>query len=473
MQAAAFYNNASFQPLQYHLYVPQPLYSPDQLGPYQRSQYDFFVPEEIRREFQKRNEALLQTLPNPALLPHLDHFHSLVPVDSSNNKSRKMFGYPTWLYKATSSKDGKIYCLRRLEGFKLINENAIRALQPWKRMGVSSIVEIYDIFTTRKFGDSSLILVTEYHPASTTLSDHAFHNPSTRHSASTGGLSDRRNISEDTLTTYLVQLTMALKEIHSRGLAARIIHPSKILVTSKNRLRLNGCGILDVVTYPQDSSAYTKVEPDMADDFIQLGRLMISLTIGYEPAYNMDWVDLGNRLPSYLSARYKDIIRWLIAPATEHSEPKTAEALVSFLVEECFKVLDSAFHTQDAFEVVLSQSLEDGRIARLLMKMNLILERPDHEHNLAWSETGERYYVKLLRDYVFHAVNANGRPITDLSHILGCLNRLDAASTETIQLTSRDGETTFLVTFREMKRAIESAFNDLNGSSGGTSKGRK
>jgi PAB-dependent poly(A)-specific ribonuclease subunit 3 len=108
------------------------------------------------------------------------------------------------------------------------------------------------------------------------------------------------------------------------------------------------------------------------------------------------------------------------------------------------------------------------------LKLNLILERPEHEHNLAWSETGERYYLKMFRDYVFHAVHPNGRPNTDLSHILGCLNRLDAGSMETIQLTSRDGETAFIVSFRDIKRSIESAFNELNGvgSSGGSGKGR-
>src|SRR6266487_6256633 len=49
-------------------------------------------------------------------LPDIEHFHSLVPLDTTNQKSVAVFGYPSWIYKATSTKDGKIYCLRRLEG---------------------------------------------------------------------------------------------------------------------------------------------------------------------------------------------------------------------------------------------------------------------------------------------------------------------------------------------------------------------
>jgi PAB-dependent poly(A)-specific ribonuclease subunit 3 len=50
-------------------------------------------------------------------LPTLDNYHSLVPLDTSQHKSTTAFGYPSWIYKAVSQKNGKLYCLRRLEGF--------------------------------------------------------------------------------------------------------------------------------------------------------------------------------------------------------------------------------------------------------------------------------------------------------------------------------------------------------------------
>jgi len=40
---------------------------------------------------------------------------------------------------------------------------------------------------------------------------------------------------ESTLWSIIIQITSALKAIHSAGLAARTLKPSKILVTDKNR----------------------------------------------------------------------------------------------------------------------------------------------------------------------------------------------------------------------------------------------
>ena len=55
-------------------------------------------------------------LVDSTLPPQIDYFHSLVPLDTSNQKNAALFGYPSWIYKAISSKDGNIYALRRLEG---------------------------------------------------------------------------------------------------------------------------------------------------------------------------------------------------------------------------------------------------------------------------------------------------------------------------------------------------------------------
>lgn len=41
-----------------------------------------------------------------------------------------------------------------------------------------------------------------------------------------------------------------------------------------------------------------------------------------------------------------------------------------------------------------------------------------------WSETGDRYIIKLFRDYVFHQVDESGSPVVNLSHVLTCLNKV-------------------------------------------------
>lgn len=68
--------------------------------------------------------------------------------------------------------------------------------------------------------------------------------------------------------------------------------------------------------------------------------------------------------------------------------------------------------------------LENARISRLLIKLGFINERAEFELDPRWSDTGDRYVIKLFRDYVFHSVGQDGRPILDLTHILTCLNKV-------------------------------------------------
>lgn len=44
--------------------------------------------------------------------------------------------------------------------------------------------------------------------------------------------------------------------------------------------------------------------------------------------------------------------------------------------------------------------------------------------NQAWSETGDRYILKLFRDYIFHSIGFEGEPIVDMAHIVQCLNKV-------------------------------------------------
>lgn len=54
-------------------------------------------------------------------------------------------------------------------------------------------------------------------------------------------------VSEKTLWSYIVQITSAIKAIHSSGLACRNIQLNRILTTGEDRIRLTGVGILDVL----------------------------------------------------------------------------------------------------------------------------------------------------------------------------------------------------------------------------------
>ncbi|KAK7543868.1 PAB-dependent poly(A)-specific ribonuclease subunit PAN3 [Phyllosticta citricarpa] len=457
MGGAAFFQNAvgGFpQPIQYHLYAPMGPH-PENLLTYQKTSHDFFIPDQLREDLQRKSEATRQILPNSTLPSAVDHFHSLVPLDTNNQKNATLFGYPTWVYKAVSGKDGLTYTLRRLEGYRLTSEQAIFSVRPWKRVDNGSIVAIHDAFTTRAFGDSSLIFVTDYHPLSKTLSEQHLHTARGFH-----GRANPQTVSETVLWSYIVQIASALRAIHSHNLAARLIHPSKILVTSKNRIRLNSCAILDLVHF----DAIRPLPELQQEDLSQLGRLVITIASNntVSPVNAPKALDLLAR--SY-SKDLVECVSWLLSPPASPQNPAVTSKDINFflgsIADKMAVVLDNTFHAEDTLSSNLARELENGRLVRLMAKLNFINERPEFENNPQWSETGERYYIKLFRDYVFHQVDANGHAVVDLGHVINCLNKLDVASDEKISLVSRDEQSVLVVSYREVKRAIDQAFNEL------------
>lgn len=89
----------------------------------------------------------------------------------------------------------------------------------------------------------------------------------------------------------------------------------------------------------------------------------------------------------------------------------------------------------------------------------MVNERP--EYGSSWSETGDRYLLKLFRDYVFHQTDDNGKPWLDLGHILDSLNKLDIGSSEKILLTSRDERSVLVVTFADVRKCLEQTFQEI------------
>lgn len=473
MSAGYPFNHNGFQSSPaYHLYWPVGP-QPTGLLAYQRTAHDFFIPDSVREDLQKRAEVARLVLPNTTL-PPIEQYHSLFCLDTTPQKHSAQFGYTSWVYKAISGKDGKTYALRRLENFRLTSETAIRSAQPWKRILNGSVVTIHEAFTTRAFGDSSLILVTDYHPNSKSLADEHFKSAQRFH----GRQAASTHVHEQVLWGYIVQVASALRSIHGSGLAARLISPSKILMTGKNRVRLNACAIMDIVQFEN-----AKPLPEaQADDFVQLGRLILCIANNSPTAHLQMQKSLDYVARSYTS-RLKETVAWLLnlqtpagtpsSPTTPGTTPRDIEHFLAGIADQIASVFDSELHAQDTLTNTLGRELESSRIVRLLVKLNMINERPELDasqqmpggnkpnSSSMWAETGERYYLKLFRDYVFHQVDANGHPVTDLAHVLDCLNKLDAGTDEKVALISRDEQNVLIVSYREVKRGMESAFQDL------------
>jgi PAB-dependent poly(A)-specific ribonuclease subunit 3 len=277
------------------------------------------------------------------------------------------------------------------------------------------------------------------------------------------------SISERTLWSYATQLTNVLRCIHGHGLAARCIEPSKVLRTGKNRVRLNGCSVFDVIAYDPRASAST-LAAQQGEDLLNLGKLLVSLACNSMAAVQNLPKSLEQVTRSY-SAELKNLILWLLG---KPAPSKTADELGRLLGSHVADEVDSALNYADLLESGLSKELENARLVRLLCKFGFINERPEcvlsalslftpfcpwltlcssasrFDHDPRWSETGDRYIIKLFRDHVFHAVDDAGRPVVDLSHILTNLNKLDAGSEEKMMLTSRDEQSCLVVSYREV-----------------------
>ncbi|KAI1417191.1 hypothetical protein F5Y13DRAFT_152224 [Hypoxylon sp. FL1857] len=441
---------APSQPLQYHLYYPIAS-GRENLQPYQRQAYDLFLPESLREDLQKKSEAARQILPSQpgSQLPSLQHYHSLVPLDTKIRSTTNTFGLSSWVFKATSRKNGNIFCLRRIEGFRLTNEEAIKAVNSWKKIIHPNIVTTIEAFTTRDFNDSSLVFVHSYHPLSKTLGEHHF--PTNRYGRPTP-------VPEKVLWSYLVQLASAIKAIHKAKLAARCIDITKVILTDKNRVRLSACSIFDVLHF--EAPVPRRIEELQQEDFFNLGRLLLSIATNTPPRNLGDLRLPLEQLGRTYSPELKERISWLLSPP-QNVPAKTAEHLVYDLAQHVDDMLVASFNAQDETTIHLGRELENGRLVRLMAKLGAINERPEFDNDPNWAETSERYTLKLFRDYVFHQVDAQGNPVVDLGHIVSCLNKLDAGIDERIYLTSRDHQSTFIVSYKELKKQVQGAFNDL------------
>ncbi|KAL2180720.1 uncharacterized protein P884DRAFT_191772 [Thermothelomyces heterothallicus CBS 202.75] len=444
------YPAGPLQPPNYHLYQPYDTYRQD-LQPWQRATYDFFMPAKMREELQKKMFATQQVMPNSGL-PQLERWHSLFPLDTHNRKNTSSFGYPSWVYKAQNSRTGRYYALRRLEGYRLTNEKAIlTVMKEWKKIRSANIVTVHEVFTTREFGDSSLIFAFDYHPLSKTLQEnHLQPVHGNRYRAPS-------SVPENVIWGYICQITNALKTIHSSKLAARCLEPSKIIISDNNRIRLSACSILDVVQFESNTKSVQELQQE---DLVKFGKLILSLTTNTLPAHLNNIPAALESLGAKYSANLKDAVAWLVTPPNP-GEPKSIEHFISGIATHMTTFFDLALQDNDEKQFHLARELENGRAARIMMKLMTIVERGELGGAQAWSETGDRYQLKLFRDYVFHRVDADGKPNLSIGHMLSCLNKLDAAIDEMVVLTSRDNETVFVLTYRELKQMFDRAFNEL------------
>ncbi|CCE83175.1 Piso0_003747 [Millerozyma farinosa CBS 7064] len=465
--ADLFYQQPSTSyPLQYYLYAPAPpprLTMP--LPPHETNASSMFIPNDLRETLQKKNEATLQTLPRSTLPQSVGIFHSLVPIDSTFGNVSKVYGVPSAVFKVFSNVDGNPYILRKIDNHSLIriaNELPFRTIKKWKSVKSANVVQLQDAFTSAAFGGSStsLMVAYDYFPNSNTLTE--------QHVSRKLG-SKLELITEELLWCYMIEISNALTAIHEKGLAARSsLDLTKIIVTNKNRIRLSGVAISDILNYEKDEaeirqkSLAVMISEWQQQDIVKFGEIILDLAaltlpVGLRSGDKQTVItNLQNSSTVQFSDEFIVSLRALVT-ATNDLHAFVKEHLSLKLLSFANNLEDSS----DFMESQLSTELENARLVRLCAKLNFIIDRPEFENDPEWQQNGPKHIIKLFRDYIFFQYDEFGNPVCDLSRVLTNLNKLDAAIDEQFLLVTRDERNCIIVSYKEIRDIIDSVFRSL------------
>ncbi|XP_045458572.1 PAN2-PAN3 deadenylation complex subunit PAN3 [Melitaea cinxia] len=429
----------------------------------------FYTPETIRSEIYQRNEDVFLQ-PDLHLPESVETYAELTPLEPLAPHG------PASSYRATHRPSGELVALRRLHAHAPAHAHVHARLELWRAVDHPNVVRLHRAFLAKEFGDHSLVLVYDYHYSCMTLmsrylsggapgggndANGAFHDPFSSDPDAPRPYTHQKNamlravacgalLPEAVLWSILVQLTAGLRAIHATGLACRSLDPTKVVMNGC-RIRIAWCGIADAVHANNVDVAQAQQE-----DLTALGRLALALACRTVHCDNLTaCMDLVSR--SY-SADLKNLILYLLSSS---STRRSVTDLMPMIGARFYTQVEALERRADAFEEQLAREIDNGRLLRILIKMGVVNERPELNMDASWSETGDRYMLKLFRDYLFHSVTADGRPWLDQAHLASALNSLDGGSLAKVELMSRDEQSVLVVSYSELKHCLETAFEEV------------
>jgi len=425
-----------------------------------------FIPEALRHQLQQRSYLIqAQWTPesgggaeDPNAMPDkIQHFHTLCPLeDLANDRVSGALGLRTAVIKAINGQDGQAYALRRVDGKQVIPTSELltqarQAVEAWTPVtNHPHLVGLRSAFVSSELDSSnSMFFVHDYHPGALTLAQ-AHLMPST----AANGMVSINTPSEEVLWSYLVQLTSALRSVHSAGLALRpaCLHPSKVLCTGFGRIRVNCIGMMEALGGEVDRDDLHHLH---RQDLSAVGQLMLTLAcVGISPSPSLDVC------AAHYSMEFTRIVAALCASA-DGGQLGSWRQLAGAMADRTMAEMDALSVFNDTTVLELAKECENGRLLRLLIKLGFVNERPDLDGDTQWSETGDRYLLKLFRDFVFHQYSEEGGPLTDWGHVIEALNKLDAGVPEKVLLMSRDEQSMLVVSYNDVKRCMEGSYMDL------------
>jgi len=419
-----------------------------------------FAPDTLVQSLQQQNYLMAALLDEEtkkvySIPETIQSYHSLCPLENvppALQQPSKVFSVPTLCLKAIHSGDGAAYMLRRLDGRHVVPTPEIldkcsEAVRKWSPLANHpNLVGFRDACVSEEMlSVPSLYLTFDYHPAACSL-EQIYIMPSQ------GG--QKMRLSEEELWSYLVQMTAALRAIHSAGLdlGPSRLAPSKVLLCSPGRLRIGSVGVGEIL---HGTTPAMDMMSSQLLDLEALGHLILTLA---SAAKNVG-PTLDNLILHY-SRELCHIVAGLIA-APKGNGFQNWKSLAVALGDRVFDELSTSFENVDALSMGMLKECENGRIARFLIKLNAIVDRAEFLGDTRWAETGDRYLLKLFRDFIFHQVDDQGLPINDWGIIIDSINKADSGIDEKIMLLSRDEASMLVVSYADIKRCLVSAYEEI------------
>uniref|UniRef100_A0A671T3K0 PAB-dependent poly(A)-specific ribonuclease subunit PAN3-like n=1 Tax=Sinocyclocheilus anshuiensis TaxID=1608454 RepID=A0A671T3K0_9TELE len=278
----------------------------------------FFMADELRQELINRHlitMAQIDQSENPGVPSEVDSYHSLFPLEPlpPPNRLQKTsnFSYITSCYKAVNSKDDLPYCLRRIHGFRLVNTKCMMLVPVLKNFFFFFWLSVR----------ASLVFSYDFHAGAETMFSRHFNDPAadsyfTKRKWGQHELPPPRQhaglLPESLIWAYIVQLSSALRTIHTAGLACRVMEPSKILITGKTRLRVNCVGMFDVLTFDNSQTNHLALMPQYQQaDLISLGKVVLALACNSLAGIKRENLQKAMELVSInYSSDLKNLILW-------------------------------------------------------------------------------------------------------------------------------------------------------------------
>lgn len=410
-------------------------------------------------------------------------YYAVLPMENTPSPVFTLSGPPCMLYKGVSAARGTPSALLRIIGPPPApSAQIVRAGEAWKRVRHPALLCLREVFTTRQFTAvaaasmvpaNEVVFAYEFASRADTLYNVFLNAPSPDHRY--------HPLAETTLWAFASQLLSAVAVVHNNRLALReSLNTVRILVTGRNRVKISCIGLKDALDpggadhIPTNAHNRTiNQERTMTlqrEDLTAIGHVLATLALrvdnkmvrGGVLACGSDVaVDAIRRLTPY-SEDFAVLVMSLLGTAMPNSQV-TVNQVLGLIGPRMALELGNVWTHSDALEGKLFVEFDSSRMFRLMSLLGFINERGDAGVEPQWAETGDRYLLKLFRDYVFHRVDEDGNPVLDMAHVAECLSRLDVGSPEQVLLSSRDGGSLLVATYEDLRRCLLQSIDELRG----------